>query len=106
MTSGATSLADRTVLVTGGNSGIGLATAEACGRAGAQVVVWGRDEEKNAMARDRLAAAGITAHAVVCDVAHPEAVGPAFAASVEAAGGRIDTVFANAGTTGIGVGFL
>jgi NAD(P)-dependent dehydrogenase (short-subunit alcohol dehydrogenase family) len=106
MTGGATSLAGRTVLVTGGNSGIGLATAEACGRAGAQVVVWGRDADKNAAARDRLTGAGITAQVVACDVTEPDAVGPTFAASVELAGGRIDSVFANAGTTGIGVGFL
>lgn len=106
MTSGATSLAGRTVLVTGGNSGIGLATAEACGRAGAQVVVWGRDADKNAAAQEQLAAAGVTAHAVACDVADPDAVGPAFATSVEQAGGRIDSVFANAGTTGRGIEFL
>ena len=35
------------VLVTGGNGGIGLAMAEACGAAGAEVVVWGRDAAKN-----------------------------------------------------------
>ena len=42
------SLMGRTVLVTGGNGGIGLGMASACGRAGARLVLWGRDETKNA----------------------------------------------------------
>ena len=100
------SLAGRTVLVTGGNGGIGLGMALACGRAGAQVVIWGRKADKNEEALASLEAAGVTAHAVVCDVADPAAVQPAFAASVTAAGGRIDALFANAGTTGRGIPFL
>jgi NAD(P)-dependent dehydrogenase (short-subunit alcohol dehydrogenase family) len=100
------SLAGRTVLVTGGNGGIGLGMAEACGRAGAQVVIWGRNETKNTEATQRLADAGIAAHALVCDVAEPDRVRQAFAESVELAGGRIDAAFANAGVGGAGVGFL
>lgn len=99
-------LAGRTVLVTGGNGGIGLGMATACGRAGAQIVVWGRDEAKNGAALDHLRGEGVTAHAFVCDVGEPAMVTEVFARSVEAAGGRIDSVFANAGTTGAGVGFL
>lgn len=95
-------LAGRTVLVTGGNGGIGLGMAEACGRAGAQVVIWGRNEEKNAAALDRLSAQSVSAHAFVCDVAEANTIAPTFAASVDAAGGRIDSVFANAGTGGGG----
>ena len=99
-------LADRTVLVTGGNGGIGLGMATACGAAGAQIVVWGRDEAKNEAALAHLGGAGITAHALVCDVSEPDAITGAFAESVRLAGGRIDSVFANAGTGGAGVGFL
>ena len=99
-------LADRTVLITGGNGGIGLGMAEACGGAGAQIVVWGRDEGKNATAVEQLTAAGITAHALVCDVSDPIAVTTSFAESVRLAGGRIDSVFANAGRGGTGTGFL
>ena len=99
-------LSGRTVLVTGGNGGIGLGMASACGRAGARVVLWGRDETKNAAAVERLEAEGTTAAALVCDVADPSAIAATFAASVEAGGGRVDSVFANAGTTGAGVGFL
>jgi NAD(P)-dependent dehydrogenase (short-subunit alcohol dehydrogenase family) len=100
------SLMGRTVLVTGGNGGIGLGMASACGRAGARLVLWGRDETKNAAAVARLEQEGTEAVAVVCDVADPGAIAEAFAESIDAGGGRVDSVFANAGTTGIGVGFL
>lgn len=99
-------LAGRAVLITGGNGGIGLGMASACARAGAQVVLWGRDEAKNDAALARLRAEGATAHAVRCSVDDPADVNAAFAQSISAAGGRIDAVFANAGTTGGGVGFL
>ena len=101
-----TRLADRTVLVTGGNGGIGLGMASACGRAGAQVVIWGRKEAKNAEALEHLRAAGTTAHAFVCDVDDPAQIARTFEQSVDAAGGRIDSVFANAGTSGEGTQFL
>lgn len=100
------SLADRTVLVTGGNGGIGLGMAEACGRAGAQIVIWGRDEAKNNKALEQLQGNGVTAHAFFCDVGRPESIASTFEASVKAAGGRIDSVFANAGTSGSGSSFL
>ena len=106
MSAGSQTLDGRTVLITGGNGGIGLGMARACGRAGAQVVVWGRDEAKNASAVTALEADGTTAHAVVCDVGDPDAVTASFARSLDLAGGRIDAAFANAGTTGRGVPFV
>lgn len=99
-------LAGRTVLVTGGNGGIGLGMASACARAGATVVVWGRDDAKNEAAVERLRKEGASVHAFRCDVARPAQIESTFAASVDAAGGRIDAVFANAGTTGNGTPFL
>jgi NAD(P)-dependent dehydrogenase (short-subunit alcohol dehydrogenase family) len=99
-------LAGRTVLVTGGNGGIGLAMAMACGRAGARIVLWGRNEGKNAEAIEALTAEGIAAHAFVCDVSDEAAVDATFAASIDAAGGRIDAVFANAGRGGTGTRFI
>ena len=106
MTSPAGQLDGRTVLVTGGNRGIGLGMAEACGRAGARLVLWGRDDERNAAAVDHLAAQGVDARALGCDVTDPDAVADAFARSVEAVGGRIDAVFSNAGRGGTGTPFL
>lgn len=99
-------LAGRAVLVTGGNGGIGLAMAAAVGRAGAQVVIWGRDEHKNAAAVERLESDGIVANAFVCDVVDAGSVERAFGASVDAAGGRIDSVFANAGAVSAGRRFV
>jgi len=99
-------LEGRTVLITGGNGGIGLGMARACGRAGAQLVIWGRKEDKNAEALAALEADGTAAHAVTCDITELDRIHDHFQHSVELAGGRIDAVFANAGTTGRGVPFL
>jgi NAD(P)-dependent dehydrogenase (short-subunit alcohol dehydrogenase family) len=99
-------LAGRTVLITGGNGGIGLGMASAVGAAGAQVIIWGRNQEKNTAALDRLATEGVTAHAFVCDVGDEAQIATTFAASVDVAGGRIDSVFANAGRGGSHTNFL
>jgi len=99
------SLEGRTVLVTGGNGGIGLGMASACGAAGAQIVIWGRKADKNAEAVAQLESQGVTAHSFVCDVASEEETIETFGHSVEVAGGKIDSVFANAGRGGPGVKF-
>jgi NAD(P)-dependent dehydrogenase (short-subunit alcohol dehydrogenase family) len=99
------SLEGRTALVTGGNGGIGLGMASAMGREGAQIVIWGRNEAKNAAALQRLQGEGTIAHALVCDVADGDAIAECWAQSVALAGGRIDAVFANAGTHAAGKAF-
>jgi NAD(P)-dependent dehydrogenase (short-subunit alcohol dehydrogenase family) len=99
-------LEGRTVLITGGNSGIGLGMASAVGAAGANVIIWGRNEQKNHAALDRLRQEEVTADAVVCDVSDAAEIAAAFERSVSLAGGRIDSVFANAGTSGNGMPFL
>lgn len=100
------SLIGRTVLITGGNGGIGLGMARAVGAAGAQVVIWGRDETKNESALADLTGRGITAHAQRVDVDDERAITDGFAAALDLAGGRIDSVFANAGRSGTGAGVL
>src|SRR5262245_9164634 len=95
------SLVGRTVLVTGGNGGIGLGMARAMGVEGAHVVIWGRSEEKNDIALAQLHADGIPAHAFVCDVADERWVEDVFGESLLVSGGRIDAVFANAGHGGV-----
>ena len=94
------------MLVTGGNGGIGLGMAEGCAKAGAQIVIWGRKKEKNDAAVEQLQQVGAQVHAFVCDVDDAAAIAETFDASVDAAGGRIETVFANAGTSGNGSSFL
>ena len=51
-----TDLHGRTVLITGGNGGIGLGIGRACARAGANLIVWGRNPDKNAEAEADLRA--------------------------------------------------
>jgi NAD(P)-dependent dehydrogenase (short-subunit alcohol dehydrogenase family) len=89
-------LTGHVAVVTGGTSGIGLGMAEGLARAGADVAVWGRNEERAARAREQLAAHGTRVLAVRCDVSHPDDVEAAFAETVRELG-RIDSCFANAG---------
>ena len=70
------SLQDASVVVVGGSSGIGLATAAMALEAGARVVIVGRDEQRLVSARDRL---GAEVSSVALDVADEEAVAALFA---------------------------
>lgn len=98
-------LTGKVALVTGGNSGIGLGMAEGLARAGADVCIWGRNEARNEEARAKIAAHGVRAHAVACDVGDPARVEEAFAETI-AELGRIDACFANAGVPPRGNRFL
>lgn len=97
MTSNMFDLTGRVVLAAGANSGIGLGFLMGCAKQGADVVVWGRRQDRNEVALDQLKVAGAgRVHAEAVDVADEAAVQAAFAASV-AAMGRVDCVFVNAG---------
>lgn len=62
-------LSGRTALVTGGNSGIGLAMARALGLAGAGVVLVARREAELEAAAAGLAEEGVAAHWIAADLA-------------------------------------
>lgn len=92
-------LTGRVVLVTGGNSGIGLGMAEGVAAAGADVAIWGRRAAKNDEAAERLRASGRRVEGFECDIGDEEQVVSAFAATVEAFG-KVDCLIANAGIAG------
>jgi len=93
-------LSGKVALVTGANSGLGLAMAEGLARAGAYVVIWGRRQERNAQAAERLRAYGGRVSHLAVDVSDEKSVVDGFAAAVDEFG-RIDCVIANAGTAGM-----
>jgi NAD(P)-dependent dehydrogenase (short-subunit alcohol dehydrogenase family) len=98
-------LTGHVAVITGGTSGIGLGMAEGLARAGADVSIWGRDEERNERARAQLAVHGTRVQALRCDVADGAQVERAFAATLRELG-RVDSCFANAGVAPDGAGFL
>ncbi len=93
------------VLVTGGGSGIGEASAAKLAADGAHVTICGRTEEKLVDAAERIragAADGVTVTHVVADVTDEASVEAAVAAAAEITG-RLDGLFACAGgSTGVG----
>jgi NAD(P)-dependent dehydrogenase (short-subunit alcohol dehydrogenase family) len=104
MTDALVDLTGHVALVTGGNGGIGLGFADALARAGADVAVWGTNEQKNKAAVEHLASHGTRVEAFRCDVGEEAEVDEAFAATV-AAFGKVDSCFANAGVAGAGIRF-
>jgi 2-deoxy-D-gluconate 3-dehydrogenase len=89
-------LTGRVAIVTGGNGGIGLGMARGLSRAGASVVIAGRDKGKNAKATAELRETGARAIDVIADVTHPESCRALVTAAVEAFG-RLDILVNNAG---------
>jgi citronellol/citronellal dehydrogenase len=94
-------LADQVAIITGGGSGIGLATAAEMIRLGARVAICGRTPEKLEVARATLAAAAGEAgdaqvHTARCDIREPEQVA-GFVAEVVARWGGVDILVNNAG---------
>jgi 2-deoxy-D-gluconate 3-dehydrogenase len=90
-------LGGRVALVTGGNGGIGLGCARGLAKAGAAVMVAGRDAAKNEAAVAELRGLGARAEAVAADVTDPEAVARMVAETVSRLG-RLDILVNNAGT--------
>lgn len=89
-------LSGRVALVTGSSRGIGLALARALGRAGAELVLNGRDQEVLTASADILCDEGLAVHCQAFDVCDPAAVEVAVD-SVERDIGPIDILVNNAG---------
>jgi len=92
-------LTGKTVFITGGDSGIGLGTAQAFCEAGSTVVICGLTADSLAQALEQLTPIG-EAHAVLLDVRDRDAFAHV-AQQVEHDFGGVDILFNNAG-----VGFL
>jgi NAD(P)-dependent dehydrogenase (short-subunit alcohol dehydrogenase family) len=91
-------LKGKVALVTGGNGGIGLGMAEGLAAAGADLVIWGSNPDKNAAAGKLLEKHGRRVLAQRCDVSDEAQVEKSFAEAVKALG-RVDGCFANAGVS-------
>jgi NAD(P)-dependent dehydrogenase (short-subunit alcohol dehydrogenase family) len=91
-------LQGKVALVTGGNGGIGLGMAAGLAAAGADVVIWGSNPDKNARAEKLLKSHGRRVLAQRCDVSDEAQVEEGFAAALKVMG-RIDGCFANAGVS-------
>jgi len=89
-------LANKTALITGGNSGIGLATAKLFVAEGAKVTITGRNRETLEAAAKELGPNALAVAADATDIAATEAAIKRAAEKF----GKLDIVFANAGIPG------
>src|SRR5262249_1958721 len=89
-------LANKTAFITGGNSGIGLATAKLFVKEGAKVAITGRNRATLDAAAEVLGPNALVLTADVTDVAAPDKAIQQATARV----GKLDVLFANAGIPG------
>lgn len=89
---------DKVVLVTGGNSGIGRASALAFAREGAVVVIAARRENSGQEVVDQIKQAGGEADFIKTDMSRPDEITNLFQ-SLQKRYGRLDCAFNNAGVS-------
>src|SRR5438128_2243022 len=89
-------LTGKQALVTGANSGLGLGFAQALAKAGADVMIWGRNKDKTSAAVEALRKHGTRIESCLVDVSKEREVVDGMEASVQSMG-RLDCVIANAG---------
>jgi NAD(P)-dependent dehydrogenase (short-subunit alcohol dehydrogenase family) len=87
---------DQVALITGGGSGIGLATARELASLGAKIAIAGRNPDRLEEGRKTLEGDGATVFAKTCDIRDVEQVRQ-FVAAVKEAYGRVDILINNAG---------
>ena len=89
----------KVALVTGGNSGIGLAVAQGLVGEGARVVMVGRNADTMRRVAGDL---GTAAQGVVADISRLDELDRVIAATRDFGSGRLDVLFANAGIASFG----
>ena len=89
-------LTGKTALVTGGNGGLGLGYATGLAKSGADVMIWGRNPDKNKAAVKQLEQYGGRVFAAQVDISSEEEVVAGMRDAV-AKMGRLDCAVANAG---------
>lgn len=89
-------IAGKAAAVAAGSKGLGRACAEALAREGVDVAICARGADALKRAADDLAALGVRAHAVSCDLSEPGAC-ERFVAEAADAFGRLDILVANNG---------
>ncbi len=90
-------LTGKVAIVTGGNGGLGLGMARGLARAGANIVVAARDQDKTEEAVAELEGMGVKAMGLMTDVTSEAEIKQMVADSVSAFG-RVDILVNNAGT--------
>ena len=93
-------LSGKVALITGANAGIGFSYADALARSGADVVIWGRREDRNRKALRKLSVHGTRTHCECVDVGDEKAQIAGFGNALSKMG-RLDCVIANAGFAGL-----
>ena len=89
-------LTGKQALITGANSGLGLGFAHALAKAGADVMIWGRNPKKNEKAVAALKAHGTKVYSRIVDVSDEKQVIEGMQDAIKQMG-RLDCVIANAG---------
>ena len=94
------SLDGRSVVITGGGTGIGAASASVAAAAGALVTICGRTESTLEATAGRIRSAGGEVHTVIADVTNEDDVARVLSTAVDVGGGLAGVV-ANAGGGGM-----
>lgn len=97
---GQAELQDRTVVIIGGTTGLGLSAAKACLRAGASIVVCGRNADSVDAAKTAL---GLSSRVFVGDAADPTTADTAIQLAIDSFG-RFDALYHVAGGSGRAAG--
>jgi NADP-dependent 3-hydroxy acid dehydrogenase YdfG len=93
------SIAGKAIIVTGGTTGIGRATAVLLASQGARILTFGRHEPELQDALNDMKAFGGEVHGLVADVAHEADIQRVFAEADDRLGG-VDILINNAGVSG------